>query len=255
MGWNESIVPRLARAAGLSLLLAGLALAPRANAQLPGTGTSLYTVLQNSYLELGIGTGTAVDGSIVLLSAPGNAGNPMAGTPVTLLFGEAVEATNNTTVAEGSLVYVRVDGGRSAGGNDYIFGRQTEGQWLEPPTNTGDKIEARWQTLVQTVNGSTIDPRIEVDLVASFVHDQARFQFTVKNNSPGQSHTVGIAFLQDIVVGKDDTSLGGPIRLPTGPYLEKETLLQGGQVPAYWDAFALCSLTGGGIPGAPSMRG
>jgi len=255
MGWNESIVPRLARAAGLSLLLAGLALAPRANAQLPGTGTSLYTVLQNSYLELGIGTGTAVDGSIVLLSAPGNPGNPMAGTPVTLLFGEAVEATNNTTVAEGSLVYVRVDGGRSAGGNDYIFGRQTEGQWLEPPTNTGDKIEARWQTLVQTVNGSTIDPRIEVDLVASFVHDQARFQFTVKNNSPGQSHTVGIAFLQDIVVGKDDTSLGGPIRLPTGPYLEKETLLQGGQVPAYWDAFALGSLTGGGIPGAPSMRG
>ena len=218
MGWNNSIVPKLARTAAALVLAAGLVTAaPKGHAQTFGTGANLYAELQNTYLHMGVGSGTAVPGSIIIQTAPGNPTNPTAGTPVTVLFGSTVETTNNATVSEGSLFYIRVDGGRSSGGNDYIFGRATEGQWITAPVTVGDQIQARWQTLPATVNGNTIDPRIEVDLVASFVHDQARFQITVKNNSPGQTHTVGIAFLQDIVLGKEDEELEGRSAFRTDP--------------------------------------
>ena len=257
MGWIYSIVPKLARTAGALLLAAGLvAAAPKVRAQTIGTGANLYADIQNQYLLLAVGSGTAVNGSIFLRTVPSNSTNPVTGSPVTLLFGGTVEAANSAAVSTGTVVYVRVDGGKSAGGSDYVFGRQTEGTWLSPPTAVGNHIEARWQTLAQIVNGTIIDPRIEVDLVASFVHDQARFQFTLKNNSLGQTHSVGLAFLQDIVVGKQDEELGGPIRIPNGPYLRKETLLQGEQVPAYYDVFALGTIPANpNIPGGPTLRG
>ncbi len=250
MGWNVSIAIRIARAGRLMLAAVGLAaIASVAHAQ-------TYVQISNPYLVLGVGNGATTDGSIFLGTAAANPTNPTAGNPVAILFGGAVEAANTATVGTGTVVYVRVDGGKSAGGNDYIFGRQGEGIWLDPPTVVGNHITARWQTLSAVVSAATIDPQIEVDLLASFVHDQARFQFTIKNNSPGQTHRVGLAFLQDIVVGKVDAQLGGPIRLPTGPYLRQETLLQGGQVPPYFDVFALGSITGGAnIPGGPSVEG
>jgi hypothetical protein len=255
MGWFSSKVMKIARTSCVFLLAAGLAFATsRAHAQVAAN----YAEIQNQFLLLGVGNVVATDGAIFLQTSPGNPSNPIAGTAVNLLFGLTVETTNNATISEGTVVYVRVDGGKSAGGNDYIFGRQTEGVWLTPPTAAANHIGARWQTASQVVNGVTIDPRIEVDLTASFVHDQARFQFSIKNNSPGQTHTVGLAFLQDIVVGKQDAELGGAIRLPNGPYLRRETLLQGGQVPAFWDVFALgpiAQLTPPNIPGGPSLRG
>jgi len=253
MGWISLTAAKTARHFRMFLLVAGLApVASIAHAQ----AANMYAEIQNQYLVLGIGNVAATDGSVFLQTAPGNPTNPTPGMPVTLLFGSGVETTNNATVSTGSVVYVRVDGGKSAGGNDYIFGRQTEGTWLAPPAVAGNHIVARWQTASQVVNNNTVDPRIEVDLIASFVHDQARFQFSIKNNSPGRTHSVSIAFLQDIVVGKEDEELGGPIRLPNGPYLRHETLLQGNQVPSFFDVFALGTIAPStNIPGGPSLRG
>jgi hypothetical protein len=250
MGRFLSIALRIARSSRTLLFAAGLASA------ISAAHAQTYATIQNQYLVLGIGNGATTNGSIFLQSSASNPSNPTARTPITILFGGPVETTNNATVSEGTVVYIRVDGGKSAGGNDYIFGRQTEGTWLQVPTATADKITARWQTASQVVNTKTIDPRVEIDLVASFVHDQARFQFTIKNNSPGRTHTVGIAFLQDIVAGKQDLELGGPIRVPNGPYLRHEALLQGDQVPPFFDIFVLGAIPATtNIPGGPSIRG
>jgi len=270
MGWISLTAARAVRCSRLFLLAAGLfAAGATAKAQV-GTGANLYQTISNSSLSLFVGSGSAVGGAFELETTSNNTSDPngiILFGPVALT-GNAVEAVAATPILLGTRLFVRVDGGISGGGGgyDYIFGRnaagaQSDGLWLIAPRVVGNHIEASWQTLPITVNGTTIDPRIEIDLVASLVHDQVRFEFKIKNNSPGTTHRVGLAFTEDIdttfiSTGQPNFTLGGPLRLPNAPYLHKETLLAGGQVPPFWDVFVLGPpASGQTVPRIRSIRG
>lgn len=253
MGWITKAaigMGRFTRIAIPTIILSAVAAA--SHAQAVGTGANLYQSISNSSLTLYVGSGSAVGGVFQLETSAANDSDP-AGVllygPVALT-GNAIEAQNGTPILVGTRLFVRVDGGKSAaGGYDYVFGRNaagaaSDGKWLIAPRLVGNHIEGSWQTLPITVNGTTIDPRIEIDLVASLVHDQVRFQFKIKNNSPGTTHRVGLAFTEDVdttfvTSATTNFTFGGPVRLPNAPYLHKESLLAGGQVPPYWDVFVL----------------
>lgn len=269
MGWNSKMMRGVKTLGGL-LLLSTAFLVPgkSAQAQLPGddcatVAADCYSGLCNAYLCLYVGYGTNVGGSIGLISTPNSISDPGSGNFGNYLLRQALlvppDANGIITPFYGSWLFVRVDGGAgglaaisgtatgtSSSGGDYIFGDPRTGVWLQAPRIVGNHIEARWQTVAHAVDAAgggynaTYDPQIEIDLVATFVHDTVRFQFDVINNSAGQTHTVGLAFIQDI---NSQTGLGfgrgdGPLRVSNQPYLHHEALLSGGQVPDRWETAA-----------------
>lgn len=269
MGWISLTAARAARYSWLFLLATGLmAAGNQANAQV-GTGDNLYQSISNGSLSLFVGSGKNVGGTFQVETSAGNTADPSAILlygPVALT-GNGIEAVGASPILVGTRLFVRVDGGKGGGGGyDYIFGRnasgaQSDGVWLRAPRIVGNHIEAAWQTLPIVVSGTTIDPRIEIDLKASLVHDQVRFEFDIKNNSPGTTHRVGLAFTEDIdttfvTAGAPNFTLGGPLRLPNAPYLHRETILAGGQVPPFWDVFVLGNpASGSTVPRIRSIRG
>lgn len=264
MGWNSKILRGVKALGGLFLLsMAMLLPGVGAQAQLPGNdcatvAADCYNGLCNAYLCLYVGYGANVAGSFGLISTPNSISDPGSGGFGNFLlwpqFLVPADVNGIITAFTGSWVFVRVDGGAgglaglqgtsTGSGGDYIFGDTRTGIWLQAPTVVGNHIEASWQTVAHAVDAAgggfsaTYDPQIEIDMTATFVHDTVRFQFDVVNNSPGQSHTVGLAFVQDINVQptiKFGSEIDGPLRLPDQPYLHKETLLVGGQVPQRWE--------------------
>ncbi len=271
MGWNSEIIRRVKSFGCLALMSAALAFTGiQAQAQGGGfPGNDCATVpddcfagLCNNYLCLELGFGKNVAGSFGLISAAGSPVDPGgAGFGNLLLWPAPLVPKDDPPffgVFYGSWLFVRIDGGAGglAGltgtgtsgtgttGGDYIFGDQRTGIWLTSPRVVGNHLEARWQTIAHKVDAAgggfnaTYDPQVEIDLVATFVHDTVRFQFDIVNNSVGQTHTVGLAFVQDINVQptiKFGAEIDGPLRLPNQPYLHHETLLTGGQVPDRWE--------------------
>jgi hypothetical protein len=268
MGWNSKIMRGVKALGSLFLLSAALILTGgSAKAQLPGnscatTPDNCYNGLCNAYLCLFVGYGKNVAGSIGLISTANSPTDPGgAGFGNFLLWPAPLvppDVNGFLTTFYGSWLFVRVDGGAGgiagltgtgttgtgSSGGDYIFGDERTGVWLQLPTIVGNHLEASWQTIAHKVDAAgggfsaTYDPQIEIDLVATFVHDTVRFQFDIVNNSAGQTHTVGLAFVQDINVQPTitfGTEIDGPLRLPNQPYLHHETLLSGGQVPDRWE--------------------
>ncbi|HZO86938.1 MAG TPA: FlgD immunoglobulin-like domain containing protein [Chthonomonadaceae bacterium] len=253
MGWHPLPFARARSALRAALLAACLALASTwAQAQ------NNYTETSNGYLTLDVGAGTNVAGFIGIKTT---ANNPTDPGQKDLIIPPAPRNAGSISLF-GSRIYVRVDGGSpniQAGGFDYVFGDQTTGFWALAPTIVGNHIEATWETLpivLSQNNGGTggggtggggtgggtgnnnqfiITNDIQVHLIASFVHDTVRFEFQIKNNETALAHSVGLAFVQDIVV----TSTGGdgPLRLSTGQILHRETLLTGSAIPPYWETF------------------
>ena len=268
MGWNFKIMRGVKAAGGLLLLSTALLLPGRsAQAQLPGdtckaTPDNCFNGLCNAYLCLYLGYGKNVSGSIGLVSTPTSQVDPGGGVFGNLLLWDAplvpADPTGALSIFYGSWLFVRVDGGAGglagitgtgatgtgSSGGDYIFGDQRTGYWLQLPTVVGNHLEASWQTKLHKVDAAgggfnaLYDPQVQIDMVATFVHDTVRFQFDIVNNSAGQTHTVGLAFVQDINVQPTlnfSNEIDGPLRLPSQPYLHHETLLSGGQVPDRWE--------------------
>lgn len=262
MGWNLSmkIPARILRA--LVVVACGMMLmASGARAQDVGTGADLYKGLSNGYLYLLVGSGANVGGGFALRTTTTNQADP----DQPILQTGLIRPTGTPLPPDiGSRLYVRVDGGTGGSGLDYIFGDQQaaangtlggNGEWLQPPTLIGNRMVARWRTLptdkqVTTGGGGgmgggggggtttiTIDPRIEIEMIASFVHDTLRLQFNVINRNQGQAHTVGLAFIQNIEPSPTSAGEDGPIRLPNYPYLRRETSLTGALVPSFWETF------------------
>jgi hypothetical protein len=260
MGWNSN---RFARAKSVGrLALAALCLA------LVGRGARAQAVVNNAYLQLSVGSVGIPSGSIRLSTTAGNTNDP--GNFI-IQSGTILPTAGGTT---GSWLYVRVDGGNSAfnsnvRGYDFIFGDLTTGFWLTPPTVVGTHIEAKFQAFPLAIkpsgNGNILflDPGIEVDMTATLVHDSVRFQFTIVNPSQGAAHTVGLCFVQDIVVQPTSINLAilpppkdGPLRLPGQPDLRHETMLAGGAVPPFWESFVQSAPAKGTAPAKiHSIRG
>ena len=268
MGWNSKFMRGIKALGGLLFLSAALLLpGSSANAQLPGdtcitTPDNCYSALCNAYLCLYLGFGKNVAGGIGLISTPGSPSDPGGANFGNLLLWpaplEPVSPAGFVATYYGSWLFVRIDGGAGglagllgtttgtgSSGGDYLFGDERTGYWLQLPTVVGNHMEASWQTKAHKVDGpagggfsATYDPQIQIDLVATFVHDTVRFQFDIINNSAGQTHTVGLAFVQDINVQpvlNFNNEIDGPLRLPGQPYLHHETLLSGAQVPDRWE--------------------
>lgn len=269
MGWNSKIMRGVKALGGLFLLTAALMLSGgSAKAQLPGnscvtTPDNCFNGLCNAYLCLYLGFGKNVAGSIALISTPTSPVDPGGAGFGNLLLWDAplepISPAGFLATYYGSWLFVRIDGGAGgvagltstgttgtgSSGGDYLFGDERTGVWLQLPTVVGNHLEASWQTIAHKVGGpegggfsATYDPQIQIDMVATFVHDTVRFQFDIINNSAGQTHTVGLAFVQDINVQptlKFGNQIDGPLRLPNQPYLHHETLLSGGQVPDRWE--------------------
>ncbi len=284
MGWNSKIMRGIKALGGLFLLSAGLMLTSvSAKAQLPGNTCAAmpdncFNGLCNAYLCLYLGYGNNVAGSFALISTANSPTDPGgAGFGNLLLWDAPLEPVNPSgfiATYYGTWLFVRVDGGAgglaglttggttgtSSSGGDYLFGDQRTGVWLQLPTVVGNHLEASWITKTHKVDGpagggfnAAYDPQIQIDMVATFVHDTVRFQFDIINNSPGQTHTVGLAFVQDINVQPTitfGTEIDGPLRLPNQPYLHHETLLSGGQVPDRWETSVQISPA---TPTAPAL--
>lgn len=291
MGWNLSMLMPGKRLFQLTLAALALTLAPVcAHAQAGGggggggtgggggggTGTLPPPVtITNGYLILTV----FGDGSILLTTGPANPTDPSsATTPEVILY-----PTDPANAIAGTRLFIRVDGGLTNFQNsqqqgwDDVFGSGFAsngsstsgfgfGQWISPPTVVGNHIEARYETDPVLVLGSsnsnlTFTYLIEVDMFASFVHDNVRFEFDVKNADTGSAHTVSLAFLQNIVAVPPPTgsliaTADGPLRLPNQPYLHHEAEFFGSQVPQHWDTFSLISAASGNTPAKiHSIRG
>ncbi len=252
MGWNLNKQSKgwLVGAAS-TLLMTGL-FASQAGAQLP---IDIVT-LQNQNLALTLGRSLLYSGSIQVDTTASNPTDPGNN----LLDGSPIEAPNAVLVPTfGSHLYVRVDGGRGHGGYDYIFGRVTNlnpslsgfGQWLFSPTVIGSHLVAKWQAVRTSLDGNTsfptglgniltpnYDPKIEIDLFATIIHDQVRFEFKVTNNSDARQHDVALAFTQDASIF---LARSNGLRTPGSSYFRTETLFSGASIPQTWEAIALNS--------------
>lgn len=252
MGWNLNKQSKgwLVGAAS-TLLMTGL-FASQAGAQLP---IDIVT-LQNQNLALTLGRSLLYSGSIQVDTTASNPTDPGNN----LLDGSPIEAPNAVLVPTfGSHLYVRVDGGRGHGGYDYIFGRVTNlnpslsgfGQWLFSPTVIGSHLVAKWQAVRTSLDGNTsyptglgnilipnYDPKIEIDLFATIVHDQVRFEFKVTNNSDARQHDVALAFTQDASIF---LARANGLRTPGSSYFRTETLFSGASIPQTWESIALNS--------------
>lgn len=106
----------------------------------------------------------------------------------------------------------------------YTIGDTTNGHWTELPVaypvprpglglgSTGGYIQATWET--------TTAATITVKIRMSLVRDQARFEFTITNNSVG-AQSVGLAMLADATVD-DVQNTGGYVFIPgTGAVLSE----------------------------------
>ena len=239
-----------------------------------------FITIANSDLFLSMGRGKNCGGSIGVFTTPNNSTDPStiltngsAASGTLFYYGKLIPPSGIRLY--GTRVFVRVDGGINGGRNgfDYEFGQPDTtkgGIWLTVPYQVNSHLVARWQTyphapLAGTGNGggtggggtggggtggggttvTSIDPKIEVDLVASFVHDQVRFQFNIINNDTGHTHTVGLAFLQDHAFDPSDFSLSAPIIIPNRPYIRTETSLGGNEVPSTWLVRRAGSTAGG----------
>ena len=225
----------------------------------PRPGPDEFVTIDNGLLALTLGAGVNQGGSIGLWSSTINPEDDFL-EPL-LYYGPLVP--KNKLRLLGTRVFVRVDGGINAGQNgfDYELGQPNNaygGQWLLLPNIINNHLVARWTTYPVTygttgtggggtggtggggtggtTTGTPIDPRIEIDITLSFIHNQARFQFNVINNDIGRSHTVGLVFKQELLVNPNDGSISAPIRLPNRPYLRVESSLTGGDIPAYWES-------------------
>lgn len=287
MGWTLNIRKQTVRVACLFLALATMTIASiqRSTAYVPPPGGIGYNNLNtdgsftddtfltmgNSYVQLSVGLGKNEGGSIGVFTTTTNPTDPYD----TLLYYESL-IPKDTPKYVASHVFVRVDGGinNSTNGMDYEWGQPDTtkaGQWLQYPTGIpsvrSGHMVARWQTYAYTKqntntgnggnNGSggttsvVVDPKIEVDLIASFIHNQVRFQFNIINNDPGHSHTVGLVFEQahalttsapppylvgtTVVNNHILSNTSSPLRIPNQPYLRTEALWTGTQIPAYWE--------------------
>ncbi len=271
MGWKHRTARRIAEFLLMTMAMASISkVAARAQEIFPpGNGPGVYNpgtrpaigdnefiTIGNSDLLLSMGRGKNCGGSIGIFTTGSNSTDP----DNTLFFyGKLIPPANIRLF--GTRVFVRVDGGINGGqsGFDYEFGQPDTargGVWLTLPYLVNSHLVARWQTYPHaplagtggtgggtggigggTGGGTTvtiIDPKIEVDLVASFVHDQIRFQFNIINNDTGHSHTVGLAFLQDYNFDPVNFSTSAPIIIPNRPYLRVETALGGNDVPSTW---------------------
>lgn len=222
-------------------------------------GDNEFITIGSSDLLLSMGRGKNCGGSIGITTTGSNATDPGN---VLFFYGKLVPPANIRLY--GTRVFVRVDGGINGGrdGFDYEFGQPDStkgGVWLTVPYLVNSHLVARWQTYPHAPLAGTggtggggggggiggggggggtpvtiIDPKIEIDLVASFVHDQIRFQFNIINNDTGRTHTVGLAFLQDYNFDSANFSSSAPIIIPNRPYLRTETSLSGNEVPSTW---------------------
>ncbi len=208
-----------------------------------GTGvTYAYNRISNNYLTLYVGAGSAVAGSLGIWTTGSNSTDPGNA----IMYGGPIQPTDSPVAVPyfGGWLYVRIDDGTkgSLGGKDYLFGDSANGGWLVAPTVVGTHIEARWATKAfssgsgQTGTGTATDV-VEVDMIGSFIHDTVRFSFTVKNTAGNASHKIGLAFVEDIGVQVSTLDLDGPLRLSNSPYLHKESLLSGGQIPGAFSTY------------------
>jgi hypothetical protein len=204
-----------------------------------GTGTAyVYSTVSNSYLTLYAGAGSSVAGSLGIWSNASNFIDPGNA----LMYGGPIQPSDSPVTVPyfGGWLYLRIDDGTTGtlNGKDYLFGDPANGGWLASPTLVGSHLEAIWVTKAfasgpGTTSSSTKTEIVEIDMVASFVHDTVRFSFNAKNlgKSP---HKIGLAFVQDIGVQTNTLDMDGPLRLTNAPYLHTESLLTGGQIPASW---------------------
>ena len=222
------------------------------NVNTDGTFTAdTFLELDNGYLIVDIGLGANQGGSIGVFTSTQNPTDPAD----TLLYYEPL-VTKDVPNYVASRLFVRVDGGINGGngGFDYEFGNPTAaqaGQWLQYPTLVGNHIVARWETFATapltgtgtggatgggtggTINGKLVDPMIEIDMLVSFIHNQARFQFTIVNNDVGLAHTVGLVFHESQAFQAEPlpnqafpnhifSLMSAPLRIPNQPYLRTE---------------------------------
>ncbi len=234
-----------------ALAVALLAAATAATAQ-----TNQAVFVENDKIHLNIGSSPDLGGELGLsgvITDPFGANTP-------IFNGDYNRPANLSP--RGTRLFLRVDGGYQAGGYDYFFGdigqaagsltgTLTEGgTWTTSPVATGTTLKAVWLTspVVSTTSstGTTVaarryDPQIQISMTATLINDTVRFQFDAKNLSARQ-HTVQLAFIEDISYIPAFLTGVNPIynsvlRLPGRPNLKTEALLNGGQIPAYWETY------------------
>jgi len=248
-----------------------------------------YAIAQNPYLIVALGEEGTTDG----VAAPqgANAGRIWLidrATGAVLLYGPTLNniGAGGAVPVTGSFFTIRLNGGEpkpdpfgnppdpNTPGWDLIFGDTRTrlrdgtfldgvGEWIQPPTSSGDKITASWRTLPGP-NAANPIPTIQVNLEITLIHDMASFKLSVRSgaNVPGIGEVpgaggerVGIRFAQNY--GANGGLLEGPIVLPDGGEICTETVLVGPSVPAFWTVYsgtAPNTRTSGGIlkpTGAP----
>ena len=161
-------------------------------------------------------------------------------------------------------------GGTAGGGTGGTGGTTTSsfGGWITPPKRIGaTQIYAKWLSgafFYGTTTGGggggaggggggtggtgilAFDQSIEVTMVATIVGETVRFQFDVFNGDT-LAHTIAAGFVQDISTPNTAGTVltsgqgDGPFYLPNSPYLRKEAILVGPQVPPYWEVHTALS--------------
>ena len=206
-------------------LTGGLALTQPASAQLSVSGNNLTATFDT----------TNATGGITLTTTGG-----ATATTRTLLNGAL------------SRLYFRVNGihaenqPQNTARVTYIVGASSAlapGTWVTGPSLIGNRIEGVWQTGVTpelAVSPNVLNatnPNIQVKVVITIVGTLARVQYTIKNIG-GVSRIIDAAFIEDINVsgGIAPTVADGPIRVDNGPYLDRETLLLGNQIPSSFES-------------------
>lgn len=239
MGWNPLCLSRTRGALLAVVMTAGMLLSGiRANAQ---------ATISNSLISVTLD----LLGNITLKTTTGNPTDPNQ----TLLYGLEALSTTVLTQTANTRVYLRIDDGlANSAGNatafDAYIGDTTllAGQWLLPPTKSGNNIVAKYQTGPIYATTSTTTTTVvlryttQVNITISLIHDNARFQFDIVNIDTGGAHRVAAAFVQDISVIPAATATppaDGPIFVPNVGVLHNETEFFGtGSVPPYWESYS-----------------
>src|SRR5581483_6747479 len=135
MGWHYLCFARTRSVFLIAFFVTSLALA---GAFLPARAQT-YTTIRNGYLELGVGVSADVGGYISLSRVTTN----LLGAEPVIAYPPAPTA-NNIVSGFGSRIFIRVDGGitNSFGGTgwDFVFGDQTTGFWVTPPSVVGNHL-------------------------------------------------------------------------------------------------------------------
>jgi hypothetical protein len=271
--------------AGLLCLSLFVACAATAGAQTTGTTTTptptatdprvpgaIVAAVANSYLELTLTssgtssttTTTTTTGGVAYFGIATTPTNPTDPNPSTLFpaidegnYTTGIANPNSPNVIWYSPLFLRIDGGINIeNGLDIAVGDAAFGTYTVLPRTLGSNSIFFVYTTFPSLNLIAGLPSISVAVTATLIHDTVRFQFVISNTESGSAHTIGFAFIENINAQPGSLSMDGPLILPGLPVQHTATLLNGSQVPDYYQTQVPVSVATSSSPAiAHTVRG